>query len=632
MSPHDSSEEQRAGEPGDRSRKSLRLLLRIMLATLRLVWSATPGGLIASVLLALPQALAVPVLLIITREFVNAVAAHGSRGAGIGTYLPTAVLLGLVTVARMAFGDVSQRQDQAFAERVTAVAEQRFLHTVAYADWGHFDDPGWHDRMQRASEEVSFRLHQLTGNLMNIVSQTVSLVGVTAVLWSIDPILVAIAAVAAFAAAPMHRTITRRWYRFNQSCAEYERQSWYLRWLVSDRFPGKEVRAFGLEEELLRRRREMVDEHLAAKMRMYRTDMTVNGLAGVLGGLILGGAYILLAVLAGRGTLSPGDLTAALGALTSVSVGLAALSQFMLRIEQHSTFLDDYFSFLRTQPLLPVTERPSPLPAGPVGIELDRVSFAYRGAEQPALRDLSLHIRQGELIALVGDNGAGKTTLVKLLLRLYDPDSGSVRIGGVDLRDADLNAVRARIGVLFQDFNVYMLSARDNIQFGRVDREATDAEIWETLTRARADGVVRQRPDGLDAQLGMMFSGGTELSGGESQRLALARLMFRDADIWILDEPTSALDADSEAHIFTQLREDLDGRTGIIISHRMSTVKIADRIAVMQEGRITELGTHGELMSAGGRYAELYELQAKGFMGNDDAPDIKFSGIQYRRL
>jgi ATP-binding cassette subfamily B protein len=602
----------------DRSRKSFRLLLRILLATIRLVWSASPGGLLVAVLLSLPQALAVPVILVVTKDFVNAVAEHSGHGVGVGPFLPLVVLLGVVTVGRTIAGNLLQQHDQAFADRVSLAAEGRFLQTAAYADWGHFEDPAWHDRMQRASDEMNFRLHQLTDILMSILSQVVALVGLAAVLWTVDPLLVAIAALAAFVPVPLHRRLTQRWYRFNLDCAERQRQAWYLRWLVSDHHPGKEVRAFGLEQELLRQREGMMAQHYKAKARMHHADMRVNGAAGVLGGLVLGGAFLVLAGLAARGTLSPGGVTAALGALTGFSAGLMGLSQSMLQVEENSTFLDDYFSFLRTGPLLPVPERPASLPAGPLDVELDHVTFTYRGAEQPALRDLSLRIRPGELIALVGDNGAGKTTLVKLLLRLYDPDSGHVRIGGVDLRDTDPAATRARIGILFQDFNIYMLSARDNIRFGRVEREATDEELWRVLERARADAVVRQRPGGLDAQLGMIFSGGSALSGGEAQRVALARLIFRDADLWILDEPTSALDAESESRIFAQLRQDLGGRTGIIISHRMSTVRIADRIAVMQHGRIIELGTHAELMTVGGRYAELYEYQARAFLDDEE--------------
>jgi len=226
---------------------------------------------------------------------------------------------------------------------------------------------------------------------------------------------------------------------------------------------------------------------------------------------------------------------------------------------------------------------------------------------------LSLRIRDGELIALVGENGAGKSTLVKLLLRFYDADQGSVRVGGVDLKDLDPEALRSRIGVLFQDYASYELTIRDNVVMGRPDVEASDERVMEALCDARSDWLVKKMPNGLDSKVGRLFEGGHDLSGGEWQRLALARIMYRDADVWILDEPTSSLDPEAEAGIFAELKENLRGRIGIVISHRFSTVRIADRIAVVADGRVTELGTHEELLAAEGRYAQLFELQAAGY-------------------
>jgi ATP-binding cassette subfamily B protein len=283
-------------------------------------------------------------------------------------------------------------------------------------------------------------------------------------------------------------------------------------------------------------------------------------------------------------------------------------------VDQHTTFLDDYFSFLAIEPLVPAPAKPQPAPSRLTeGIEFDNVTFSYPGGTEAALAGLSLRIRGSELIALVGENGAGKSTLVKLLLRFYDPDQGSVRVGGVDLKDIDPDALRGRIGVLFQDYASYELTIRENVFMGRPDIKVDDERVMEALQDARSDWLVKKMPNGLDSKVGRLFEGGHDLSGGEWQRLALARLMYRDADIWILDEPTSSLDPEAEASIFTELKENLKGRIGIVISHRFSTVRIADRIAVVADGRVTELGTHEELLAAQGRYSQLFELQAAGY-------------------
>jgi ATP-binding cassette subfamily B protein len=231
----------------------------------------------------------------------------------------------------------------------------------------------------------------------------------------------------------------------------------------------------------------------------------------------------------------------------------------------------------------------------------------------PAVVGLNLRIRHGELIALVGENGAGKSTLVKLLLRFYDVDRGSVRLGGVDLRNLEPEALRGRIGVLFQDYASYELSIRENVVMGRPDSPVDDGRVLDALRDSRSEWLVKKMPNGLDSKVGRLFEGGHDLSGGEWQRLALARIMYRDADVWILDEPTSSLDPEAEAAIFAELKENLEGRIGIVISHRFSTVRIADRIAVIADGRVTELGTHDELLRAGGRYAQLFDLQAAGY-------------------
>jgi ATP-binding cassette subfamily B protein len=293
---------------------------------------------------------------------------------------------------------------------------------------------------------------------------------------------------------------------------------------------------------------------------------------------------------------------------------LSNISSTFVAVDQHTTFLDDYFSFLAIDRLVPVRSPARDVPRSlEAGIEFEDVTFMYPGGNEPAVTALNLHIRGGELIALVGENGAGKSTLIKLLLRFYDPQKGSIRVGGADLRELDPEEWRGRVGVLFQDFASYELSVRENVLMGRPGAIADDTRVLAALEDARSDWLLKKMPKGLDAKVGRLFEGGHDLSGGEWQRLALARIMYRDADVWILDEPTAALDPEAEAAIFAELKQALHGRIGIVISHRFSTVRIADRIAVIDEGKVIELGTHDQLLKAGGRYAHLFELQAAGY-------------------
>src|SRR5262245_17706826 len=332
---------------------------------------------------------------------------------------------------------------------------------------------------------------------------------------------------------------------------------------------------------------------------MFMSGTRISMLSGLVTGTALALAYAFVAVQGISGAIDPGGVVLVIGAFTSVAGSLGQVSSTFVAVDQHTTFLDDYFSFLVIEPLVPAPiEARAASKSFSRGTEFDDITFSYPGGTEPALTGLSLRIRGGELIALVGENGAGKSTLVKLLLRFYDPDRGSVRVGGIDLKDLAPEALRDRVGVLFQDYASYELTVRENVVMGRPDVKVDDGRVMEALQDARSEWLVKKMPNGLDSKVGRLFEGGHDLSGGEWQRLALARLMYRDADIWILDEPTSSLDPEAEAGIFAELKENLKGRIGIVISHRFSTVRIADRIAVIADGRVTELGTHEDLLAA----------------------------------
>ena len=315
-----------------------------------------------------------------------------------------------------------------------------------------------------------------------------------------------------------------------------------------------------------------------------------------------------------RGEFSIGDLTFLAGSFRRLRTLLEGLLSGFSAVAGQALYLDDLYSFFEIQPEIvsPPDPRPFPVPIRE-GFVFEDVGFRYPGAERWAVRHLDFHLRAGEVLALVGENGAGKTTLVKLLARLYDPDEGRILLDGVDLREYDLDLLRSQVGVIFQDFVRYHLTAAENIAVGRIEARDDRARIVEAARRSLANEVIERLPKGYDQVIGKRFRTGVDLSGGEWQKVAIARAYMRDAQLLILDEPTAALDARSEFEVFQRFKDLSAGKTAVLISHRFSSVRMADRILVLHEGRLEASGTHASLLAEGGRYRELFELQAAGY-------------------
>jgi ATP-binding cassette subfamily B protein len=461
---------------------------------------------------------------------------------------------------------------------------------------------------------VSWRPGDLTWSVLGLSGNIVTIVLMASILASLHYVLVLLALAAAVLSLALERRVTSRLYEFFYKETPEEREREYMGDLLAQPRTTKEIRAYVLSDYLLGRHTKLSEDLFKQRELMYRSATRISLMTGLVTGTTLALAYLFVAIQGISGEISPGGVVLVIGAFTSVSGTLGNISSTFVAVDQHTTFLDDYFSFLAIQPLVPMPATPHAVPDWHIDdIAFENVTFTYPGGTEPALTGLNLRIRHGELVALVGENGAGKSTLVKLLLRFYDPDGGAIRVGGVDLKDLDPAVLRSRIGVLFQDYASYELSVRENVIMGRPYGAVDDRRVLDALRDARSEWLLKKMPKGLDSKVGRLFEGGHDLSGGEWQRLALARIMYRNADIWILDEPTSSLDPEAEAGIFAELKENLRGRIGIVISHRFSTVRIADRIAVIADGRVSELGTHDELLLAGGRYAQLFELQAAGY-------------------
>lgn len=581
---------------------------------LALAWAASPSSLVRYSVLGMISAAMTPIAVYLGAALVNRIAEARALSLQWTDLLPIVLGLWAATGVQRAIGSYMGYGRNLFVRRVQLEAERRLLEQASKVDLGHFDNSDWHDRLARAKRDVSWRPGDLTWSVLGLSGNFVTIVLMAGLLASLHYILVVLALAAALVSLALERRVTARLYEFFYKETPEEREREYLGDLLVQPRNTKEIRAYVLADYLLARHRERSEELYRLREQMYRSGTRVSMMTGLVTGTALALAYLFVAMEGVAGRIDPGGVVLVIGAFSAVSGTLGQISGTFVSVDQHTTFLEDYFSFLSIDPLVPVPSPARPVPASlAAGLEFDNVTFTYPGGTEPAVAGLNLHIRSGELIALVGENGAGKSTLVKLLLRFYDVDHGAVRVGGADLRELDPGALRNRVGVLFQDYASYELTVRENVAMGRPGGPVDDQRVLTALRDSRSDWLVKKMPNGLDSKVGRLFEGGHDLSGGEWQRLALARIMYRNADIWILDEPTSSLDPEAEAAIFAELKAMLKGRIGIVISHRFSTVRIADRIAVIADGKVRELGSHEELLRAGGRYAELFALQAAGY-------------------
>jgi len=581
---------------------------------LALAWAASPSALVRYTILGMISAAMTPVAVYLGAVLVNRIAEARALSLQWTDLLPIVLGLWASTGVQRAIGSYMGYGRNLFVRRVQLEAERRLLEQASTVDLGYFDNSDWHDRLARAKRDVSWRPGDLTWSVLGLSGNIVTIVLMAGLLASLHYILVVLALVAALLSLALERKVTARLYEFFYKETPEEREREYLGDLLVQPRNTKEIRAYVLADYLLARHRDRSEELYRLREQMYRSGTRVSMMTGLVTGTALALAYMFVAFQGVAGTIDPGGVVLVIGAFSAVSGTLGQISSTFISVDQHTTFLDDYFSFLSIDPLVPVPSPARPVPPSmAAGIEFEDVAFTYPGGTEPAVEGLDLHIRGGELIALVGENGAGKSTLVKLLLRFYDVDRGAVRVGGADLRELNPGELRNRIGVLFQDYASYELTVRENVALGRPGGAVDDARVLNALRDSRSEWLVKKMPNGLDSKVGRLFEGGHDLSGGEWQRLALARIMYRNADIWILDEPTSSLDPEAEAAIFAELKAMLKGRIGIVISHRFSTVRIADRIAVIEAGKVSELGSHEELLTAGGRYAQLFELQAAGY-------------------
>jgi len=491
------------------------------------------------------------------------------------------------------------------------------LEKAATLELRHFEDADTYDKMQNARREASVRPLSLVLELASLGQQLLILISYAALLarlsWWSTLVIVAASLPAFFAEA----RFSGESFRLNSWRAPEGRRQNYLEWILTRDSHVKEVKIFGLAPLVLGRYRALFDKFYSEDRRLALRKGAAGLLLGALSLLAFYASYLYMADRAAQARITLGDLTLYLAAFRQGQAAIQSALASIGSLYEDGLFVSNLFTYLDI-PTAGESPRARPSSAAKGRsqlIEFREVAFRYPGSDREALHGVNLRIEPGEKLALVGDNGAGKSTLIKLLLRLYDPTQGSILYGGVDLRDFDPRDLRDRIGVLFQDYVKYQFTALENVGLGEVRAIADRPRIDAAVDRAGARAVVDELPQKLDTMLGGWFEEGHELSGGQWQKIALARAFMRDqAELLVLDEPTASLDAEAEHDLFLRLKALAADRSAILISHRFSTVRTADRIAVLQGGRIAELGSHEALLAKEGRYAHLFRLQASGYL------------------
>ncbi len=480
-------------------------------------------------------------------------------------------------------------------------------------DLHFFEDAAFYDKLQNARRESSWRAMSIIRTSFNLVESTITLLSFAVGLLTFSPLIALIlfgATIPSFIVQTRYSKLTFRMLTWR--APEFRKMNYFEHLLTVDH-SAKEIKLFGLGEPLLERYQTQFWKIAHEDEALARRRSLISTLWGFLATASYYGAYAWIVWQTVSGVITIGAMTFYLSLFRQSQGTFQGLFFNTGQLYESSLFLENLFDFLALAPQMIAGQgRKVPRPITQ-GIEFRAVSFRYPDREEYALREVSLLVPPGEKIALVGANGAGKTTLIKLLTRLYDPDEGQILLDGVDLREYDLEDLRQSIGVIFQDFVRYQVTARENIGFGQIDELANESRIVAAAERGGADEVVAQLPQGYDTILGRWFEKGAELSGGQWQKIALGRAFMRASEVLVLDEPTAALDAEREYEIFQRFRELTAGRIAFLISHRFSTVRMADRIVVIVGGRLTELGTHQELLELGGTYARLFNMQAEGY-------------------
>ena len=601
---------QESDKPGWRDQLSA---LRNIPPFLRLIWSASARLTTVNVVLRFLQAVLPPAILYVGKLIIDQVVLI-LDGGGDAAFLWQMVALEFVfaLLSNLLTRGITLT-DGLLTDLINHKTSADIMRHAATLDLYQFEDAEFYDKMERARRQTGGRstlMSQLLAQFQSVLS--ILFLGATVVAFS--PWLIGLIIIAVIPSFIQENYFNQQKYSLTRSWTPERRELDYLRYLGAGDITAKEVKIFGLADFITSRFETLSLKYYHANRKLAIRRASWGAFFSGIGSLTYYGAYVWIIFQAINGLITLGTLTLLAGAFRQMQQGLRTILSRVAIIGENALYLQDLFDFYRIEPMIRDRDGALPFPEKiQEGWVFEEVSFAYPGSEKYAVRDLSFTLPVGTKMALVGENGAGKTTLVKLLARLYEPSAGRILLDGKDLREYRLQELRDNVGVIFQDFFRYQLTARENIAIGRIDELTRQERIEDSATKSLAVGVVEGLPERYDQLLGRRFAGAMDLSGGQWQKVALARAYMRDAQLLILDEPTSALDARAEFEVFERFTELIAGKSAVIISHRFSTVRMADVILYLNQGQLQEMGSHEELMEQDGRYAELFKLQARGY-------------------
>ncbi|WP_435357659.1 ABC transporter ATP-binding protein [Emticicia sp. SJ17W-69] len=581
---------------------------------LREVYQTSPALTISNTFLRLLRS-AIPISILYVGKLIIDEVLHLSTGKLLTfnhLYLLIGAEFGLMIISDLlarGIGLTDSLLGDLFANRTSI----KLMEHAASLDLAQFEDATFYDKLERARQQTSGRtalLSQILAQGQDIISMGLLLVG----LITFNPWLIVLLLVSVVPSFIGELHFNAKSYSLQRGWTPQRRELDYYRFIGASDETAKEVKLFGLSDFIIDRFRNLSNRYFKENKKLSIEKASWGSLLVAVGTLGYFGAYTMIIVETVKGIVTIGSLTFLAGSFRQLKSLLEGILGRFSSISQGALYLNDLFEYYQIEPKItsPKQSRPFPNPIQE-GFRFENVGFKYPNSDKWANRNLSFTLKVGEKLALVGENGSGKTTLVKLLARLYDPDEGRILLDGYDLKSYNLNELREHIGVIFQDFQKFQFTAGDNIAVGDIDSREEMPQLARAAQQSLADTVIEKLPLKYEQPLGRRFAKGIELSGGEWQKVALARAYLREADVLILDEPTAALDARAEYEVFRRFAELTRGKTAILISHRFSTVRMADRILVLDKGQLLEIGTHEELLEKKGRYAELFYLQAEGY-------------------